>query len=79
MKDLIKNLKGPANRRSFLKTGLAAAGTAGVGAALVGTSPSAYGQGTLSAGDAAILPVFVPTANGHESFGYEGPQGASAN
>ncbi|PYV22385.1 MAG: hypothetical protein DMG27_18305, partial [Acidobacteria bacterium] len=34
MKKLLNDLRGPANRRSFMKKGLAAAGTATVGAGL---------------------------------------------
>jgi len=45
-----------ANRRSFLKKGVLAAGAATVGAGLLGHRPSAFGQtGGLSQGDVAIL------------------------
>ena len=62
MKNLIENLKGPADRRSFLKRGLAAAGTASVGAGLLANGLSLFGQeqgeeggGSLTKGDAALL------------------------
>lgn len=61
MKDLLNDLKGPANRRSFMKRGLAAAGTATVGAGLLGKGLSLFGQesdedsGNLTRGDVAIL------------------------
>lgn len=59
MKDLLNNLNTPANRRSFMKKGLAAAGTATVGAGLLSNGLSLLGQeessGTLTRGDAAIL------------------------
>ncbi len=49
-------LKKLANRRSFLKKGVLAAGTAAVGAGLLGHGPSAFGQeGALTRGDIAIL------------------------
>ena len=59
MNDLSKGLKGAANRRSFIKTGLAAAGTATAGAGLL--TDRAFGKndeehsGRLTKGDAAIL------------------------
>ena len=50
------NLKKLANRRTFLKKGVLAAGAATVGAGLLGTRQSAYAQqGGLPAGDIAIL------------------------
>jgi hypothetical protein len=59
VKDLLNNLKGPANRRSFMKRGLAAAGTATVGAGLLAKGVSLLGQdvdgGDLTKGDIAIL------------------------
>ena len=61
MKDLLNDLKGPANRRSFMKKGLAAAGTATVGAGLLGKGLSLFGQDSdedsdnLTRGDVAIL------------------------
>ena len=55
MKDLRKGLKDSANRRSFIKQGLGAAGTAG----LLGSALPTFGQqkqsGRLTRGDAAIL------------------------
>src|SRR5712672_1849316 len=59
MNDLSKGLKGAANRRSFIKKGLAAAGTATAGAGLL--TDRAFGKndeehsGRLTKGDAAIL------------------------
>jgi hypothetical protein len=59
VKDLLNNLKGPANRRSFMKKGLAVAGTATMGAGLLGKGVSLFGQdgdgGVLTKGDIAIL------------------------
>jgi hypothetical protein len=59
VKDLLNNLKGPANRRSFMKRGLAAAGTATMGAGLLAKGVSLFGQdednGDLTRGDIAIL------------------------
>jgi len=61
VKDLLNDLKGPANRRSFMKKGLAAAGTATVGAGLLGKGLSLFGQDSdedsdnLTRGDVAIL------------------------
>jgi hypothetical protein len=62
MKDLTNGLKSPANRRSFLKKGLATAGAATAGVGTLATGPSAFGQngededsGRLTRGDAAIL------------------------
>jgi len=55
VKDLRKGPKGSSNRRSFIKQGLGAAGTAG----LLGSGLPAFGQerrsGRLTRGDAAIL------------------------
>ena len=50
MKKLLNDLKGPADRRSFMKKGLAAAGTATVGAGLLGRGLSAFGQERTGAG-----------------------------
>ena len=50
MKKLLNDLKGPADRRSFMKKGLAAAGTATVGAGLLGRGLSAFGQERAGAG-----------------------------
>jgi len=60
VKALLGNLKSPANRRSFIKKGLAAAGTATAGAGLLSSGISLFGQnqresGSLSQGDADIL------------------------
>jgi hypothetical protein len=62
VQDLLKGLKGPANRRSFIKKGLAAAGTAGVGAGLLADGLALFADeengersGSLTSGDAAIL------------------------
>ena len=61
MKDLINNLKAPADRRSFMKKGLAAAG---LGAGLLANGLPAFGQpqqqvqtgsAPLTSGDVAIL------------------------
>src|SRR6202158_4378482 len=57
MKDLVNGLKIPANRRSFLKKGVAA-GTATVGGAILSTGLRTFAidrSGSLPAGDAAIL------------------------
>jgi hypothetical protein len=59
--DALKGLKNSANRRSFIKKGLAVTGTATAGAGLLANGPSAFGRnreedgGRLSRGDAAIL------------------------
>jgi hypothetical protein len=59
--DALKGLKNSANRRSFIKKGLAVTGTATAGAALLANGPPAFGRnreedsGRLSKGDAAIL------------------------
>jgi len=60
VKDLLENLKAPAGRRSFMKKGLVAAGTATMGAGLLSKGVSLFGQsqrdnGSLSKGDADIL------------------------
>ena len=44
MKDLLNDLKGPSTRRLFMKRGLAAAGTATVGAGLLGRGLPVFGQ-----------------------------------
>src|SRR6266849_8993688 len=50
------NLLRSGNRRSFLKTGLTAAGaTVGTGLLVHGTKTLAQSSGSLTAGDAAIL------------------------
>jgi Ferritin-like domain len=59
VKDLVSGFKSTANRRSFLKRGLAA-GTAGLGASLLSSSLPALADngrsnGNISKGDAAIL------------------------
>lgn len=60
MNDLLKELSGAADRRSFLKKGLAA-GTAAVGAGILAKGLPVFGQqsedggGPLTVGDAAIL------------------------
>ena len=59
MKDLLNHLKGPASRRLFMKKGLAAAGTATMGAGLLGKGVSLFGQdgdgSVLTKGDIAVL------------------------
>jgi hypothetical protein len=60
VKDLFNNLKGPANRRSFMKKGLAAAGTASMGVGLLAKGVSLFAHdrsedGDLTRGDIAIL------------------------
>ncbi|HET9399356.1 MAG TPA: hypothetical protein VFO34_00250 [Candidatus Acidoferrales bacterium] len=61
MKQLERLMKRPANRRSFLKNGVAVAGTAAVGTGLLSMSPSVFGSqredddGTVTKGDIAIL------------------------
>jgi hypothetical protein len=59
MTDLLNNLKKPANRRSFMKRGLAAAGTATAGAGLLASGLKIFAQDSngsgLTTGDAAIL------------------------
>ena len=54
MKDLLNDLKGPANRRSFMKKGLAAAGTATAGAGLLGKGLSLFGQDSDDGAAAAL-------------------------
>jgi hypothetical protein len=61
VKDLLNDLKGPGDRRSFMKKGLAVAGTAAAGAGLLANGLSAFGQGSeddgaaITKGDVAIL------------------------
>ena len=59
MKQLAIGMKRATNRRSFIKRGLAVAGTAGVGAELLSDARPAFGAeaegGRLTNGDAAIL------------------------
>jgi hypothetical protein len=62
VKDRLNDLKGVAGRRAFIKKGLAAAGTATVGAGLLANGLSVFadeeqgeGSGSLTKGDAAIL------------------------
>jgi hypothetical protein len=60
VKDLLNDFKGPANRRSFIKKGLATAGTATMGAGLLAKGVSLFGQdqtetSDLTKGDIAIL------------------------
>ncbi len=62
MKDQLSSLKGAAGRRSFLKKGLATAGTAAMGAGLLARGLSVFADeekgessGSLTKGDAAIL------------------------
>jgi len=61
MKDLLNGFRSLANRRSFIKNSLTAAGTATVGAGLVANSSSLFGEdreergGGLTKGDMAIL------------------------
>ena len=59
MKKLLNRMKSITNRRSFIRKGLAAAGTAGLGAGLLSNARPAFGEegdsGRLSKGDAAIL------------------------
>jgi hypothetical protein len=68
MKDLTNRIKRATDRRSFIQRGLAAVGTAGVGAGLLSNSQPAFGDppGKLSTGDAAIL-RFVAAAEILES------------
>lgn len=54
MKDLLTNAKRPANRRSFMKLGLAAGGAAMGSRLLAGSIPALAGP-PLSSGDVAIL------------------------
>ena len=60
MKDLLSKLNGPADRRSFMKKGLVAAGTATAGAGLLASGLSVFGQESeddapITRGDVAIL------------------------
>jgi hypothetical protein len=64
VKDLLKNLNAPANRRSFLKKGLEAAGAATVGVGLLANGLPVFGKerpaetksgSSLTPGDTAIL------------------------
>lgn len=61
VRNLLNDLKGPADRRSFMKKGLAAAGATTVGVGLLANGVSVFGQeeeedsGILTRGDAAIL------------------------
>src|SRR5262245_37102929 len=57
MKDALNRLKRPMKRRSFIKEGMATAGTVASATGLLGTASAAFGQSDkkLSKGDAAIL------------------------
>jgi hypothetical protein len=62
MEDMWSSMKAAINRRSFVKTGLTAAGVATVGAGLLGDSSSVFAHGgpeehsgRLTSGDAALL------------------------
>jgi hypothetical protein len=55
MRNLLNGLKRRTNRRSFVKKGLAAAGTATVGAGLLSNTLSVEASGGLTPGDAALL------------------------
>src|SRR5438045_2374438 len=61
MNNPLVGFKKPANRRSFIKNGLATAGTATMTAGLLGNGLSVFGQeeeessGRLTKGDASIL------------------------
>src|SRR5262249_297707 len=62
MKDLLNDMRPPLNRRSFMRKGLATAGTATVGAALLTNSSQLLAEphsgehsGRLTKGDAALL------------------------
>jgi hypothetical protein len=55
MRNLPEGLKRRTNRRSFVKKGLAAAGTATVGARLLSNTVSVEASGGLTPGDAALL------------------------
>jgi len=63
MREQLDDSKGRANRRSFIKKGLAAAGTASVAGGLLGNGLSLFGQeegqegdsGSITRGDAAML------------------------
>jgi hypothetical protein len=61
-KDQLKDLKRPANRRSFMKNAPAAAGTASIAGGLLSSGFSLFGQegesgggGSLNPGDTAML------------------------
>jgi Ferritin-like domain len=67
--DVLNNLKKPADRRSFMKRGLAAAGTATVAGGLLANGVKLFGQANgpkITPGDAAIL-RFLATAEIIES------------
>jgi hypothetical protein len=55
MRNVLNGLKRRTNRRSFVKKGLAAAGTATVGAGLLSDTLSVEASGGLTPGDAALL------------------------
>ena len=55
MRNVLNGLKRRTNRRSFVKKGLAAAGTATVGAGLLSNTLSVEASGGLTPGDAALL------------------------
>jgi len=55
MRNVMNGLKRRTNRRSFVKKGLAAAGTATVGAGLLSNTLSVEASGGLTPGDAALL------------------------
>src|SRR6516225_1752504 len=55
MRNVLNGLKRRMNRRSFVKKGLAAAGTATVGAGLLSNTLSVEASGGLTPGDAALL------------------------
>jgi hypothetical protein len=57
MKKITNRIKSATDRRSFIQRGLAAMGTAGIGAGLLSNSKSAFGEesGRLSRGDVDIL------------------------
>ena len=57
MKQLTNRIKSATNRRAFIQNALTAVGTAGVGAALLSNSQTAFGDSPvrLNEGDAAIL------------------------
>ena len=55
MRNALNGLKRRTNRRSFVKKGLAAAGTATVGAGLLTNTLSVEASGGLTPGDAALL------------------------
>ena len=67
MKNLLKDLKGPAGRRAFMKKGVAAAGTATLGAGLLARGLPIFGQdqdedggGHLTKGDVIVVPAGTP-------------------